>query len=127
MLMRLGEGPRDGATVLPRNAPGADLPFGFRPLGQQAVRIDLVERIARAAHDSRKGRAPFAPDAALATSIGIQPDTLARLMAQLGFRAARPSDDGKPRWMWQGLTPNARPKAPPRDNAFAALAGMLDG
>jgi ATP-dependent RNA helicase SUPV3L1/SUV3 len=127
MLMRLGEGPRDGATVLPRNAPGADLPFGFRPLGQQAVRIDLVERIARAAHDSRKGRAPFAPDAALATSIGIQPDTLARLMAQLGFRAARPSDDGKPRWMWQGLTPNAKPKAPPRDNAFAALAGMLDG
>lgn len=127
MLMRLGEGPRDGATVLPRNAPGADLPFGFRPLGQQAVRIDLVERIARAAHDSRKGRAPFAPDAALATSMGIQPDTLARLMAQLGFRAARPGDDGKPRWMWQGLTPNAKPKAPPRDNAFAALAGMLDG
>jgi len=127
MLMRLGEGPRDGATVLPRNAPGADLPFGFRPLGQQAVRMDMVERIARAAHDSRKGRAPFAPDAALATSMGIQPDTLARLMAQLGFRAARPGDDGKPRWMWQGLTPNAKPKAPPRDNAFAALAGMLNG
>jgi len=127
MLMRLAEGPRDGATVLPRNAPGADLPCGFRPLGQQAVRIDLVERIARAAHDARKGRAPFAPDAALATSMGIQPDTLARLMAQLGFRAARPSDDGKPRWMWQGLTPNAKPKPPPRDNAFAALAGMLDG
>ena len=127
MLMRLAEGPRDGATVLPRNAPGADLPYGFRPLCQQAVRIDLVERIARAAHDARKGRAPFAPDAALATSMGIQPDTLARLMAQLGFRAARPSDDGKPRWMWQGLTPNAKPKPPPRDNAFAALAGMLDG
>jgi len=127
MLMRLADGPRDGATVLPRNAPGADLPYGFRPLGQQAVRIDLVERIARAAHDSRKGRAPFAPDAALATSMGIQPDTLARLMAQLGFRAARPGEDGKPRWMWQGLTPNAKPKPPPRDNAFAALAGMLDG
>ena len=127
MLMRLGEGPRDGATVLPRTVSGADLPYGFRPLGQQAVRIDLVERIARVAHDSRKGRAPFAPDAALATSMGIQPDTLARLMAQLGFRAARPSDDGKARWVWQGLTPNAKPKPPPRDNAFAALAGMLDG
>jgi ATP-dependent RNA helicase SUPV3L1/SUV3 len=127
MLMRLGERPREGATVLPRNAPGADLPFGFRPLGQQAVRIDLVERIARAAHDSRKGRAPFPLDPALATSMGLQPETVARLMAQLGFRAARPGDDGKPRWMWQGLTPNAKPKAPPRDNAFAALAGMLDG
>ena len=127
MMMRLGDGPRDGATVLPRNAPGADLPFGFRPLGQQAVRIDLVERIARAAHDARKGRTPFPLDPALATSMGIQPDTLSRLMAQLGFRAARPGDDGKPRWMWQGLTPNAKPKAPPTDNAFAALAGMLDG
>jgi len=127
MVMRLGDGPRDGATVLPRNAPGADLPFGFRPLGQQAVRIDLVERIARAAHDARKGRAPFPLDPALATSIGIQPDTLARLMAQLGFRSARPGEDGKPRWMWQGLTPNAKPKPPPRDNAFASLAGMLDG
>jgi ATP-dependent RNA helicase SUPV3L1/SUV3 len=127
MLMRLGDGPREGATVLPRSAPGADLPFGFRPLGQQAVRIDLVERIARAAHDARKGRAPFPLDPALATSMGLQPETLARLMAQLGFRAARPGEDGKPRWMWQGLTPNAKPKAPPRDNAFAALAGMLDG
>ena len=127
MLMRLGDGPRDGASVLPRNAPGADLPFGFRPLGQQAVRIDLVERIARAAHDARKGRAPFPLEPALATSIGIQPDTLARLMAQLGFRSARPGEDSKPRWMWQGLTPNSKPKAPPTDNAFAALAGMLDG
>ena len=131
VVMRLGDGPsdgpRDGATVLPRDAPGADLPYGFRPLGRQAVRIDLVERIARAAHDARKGRAPFPLDPALATSMGIQPDTLARLMAQLGFRAARPGEDGRPRWMWQGLTPNAKPKPPPRDNAFAALAGMLDG
>ncbi len=127
MLMWLGDGPREGATVLPRHAPGADLPFGFRPLGQQAVRVDLAERIARAAHDSRKGRAPFALDPALATSMGVQPDTLARLMAQLGFRATKPGEDGKPRWTWQGLTPNAKPTAPPRDNAFAALAGMLDG
>jgi ATP-dependent RNA helicase SUPV3L1/SUV3 len=127
VLMHLGDGPREGATVLARNAPGADLPHGFRPLGAQAVRVDLVERISRAAHDARTGRAPFSPDPALATSMGLQPDTLVRLMAQLGFRAAKPDAEGRPRWMWQGLTPNAKPKAPPRDNAFAALAGMLDG
>ncbi|MDB5681379.1 MAG: helicase [Sphingomonas bacterium] len=132
MLMRLDAGPREGATVLPRGVPGADLPHGFRPLGQQAVRVDLIERIARAAHDARlkqskTGRAPFALDPALATSIGLQPDTLARLMAQLGFRAAKPDADGRPQWLWQGLTPNARPTAPPRDNAFAALADMLGG
>ncbi|MBS0478569.1 MAG: helicase, partial [Proteobacteria bacterium] len=95
VLMRLDGAPREGATVLPRGASGADLTHGFRPLGQQAVRVDLVERIARAAHDARKGRAPFAPDPALATSIGLQPDTLARLMAQLGFRAARPDAEGR--------------------------------
>jgi ATP-dependent RNA helicase SUPV3L1/SUV3 len=132
MLMRLGDGPREGATVLPRGAPGADLPHGFRPLGQQAVRVDLAERIARTAHDARlkqskTGRAPFALDPALATSIGLQPDTLARLMAQLGFRTARPDAEGRPQWLWQGLTPNAKPAAPRTDNAFAALAGMLDG
>jgi ATP-dependent RNA helicase SUPV3L1/SUV3 len=132
MLMQLDAGPREGATVLPRGASGADLPHGFRPLGQQAVRVDLAERIARAAHDARlkqskTGRAPFALDPALATSIGLQPDTLARLMAQLGFRAAKPDADGRPQWLWQGLTPNAKPTAPPRDNAFAALADMLGG
>lgn len=131
-LMRLGDGPREGATVLPKGAQGADLPHGFRPLGTQAVRVDLVERIARAAHDARlkqskTGRAPFALDPALATSIGLQPDTLARLMAQLGFRAAKPDAEGRPQWLWQGLTPNAKPTAPPRDNAFAALADMLGG
>src|SRR3569623_1337882 len=127
VLMRLADAAREGVTVMPRGAPGADLAHGLRKLGQQALRVDLVERIARAAHDARKGRAPFAPDPALATSIGLQPDTLARLMAQLGFRTARPDAEGRPQWMWQGLTPNAKPTAPPKDNAFAALAGMLDG
>ncbi|MBN8808069.1 MAG: helicase [Sphingomonas sp.] len=130
-LMRLDAAPREGATVLPRNAPGAELDHGFRPLGQQAVRVDLVERIARAAHDARArvakhGRAPFVLDPALATSIGLTPDTLARLMAQLGFRTARPDAEGRPRWTWAGMTPNAKPTAPPKDNAFAVLAGMLN-
>src|SRR3569623_706012 len=125
--MPRGAPPREGVTVLPRGAPGADLAHGFRPLGQQAVRVDLVARIARAAHAARTGRAPFATAPALAPSIGLQPDTLARLMAQLGFRTARPDAEGRPQWMWQGLTPNAKPTAPPKDNAFAALAGMLDG
>ncbi|MBB5711967.1 helicase-related protein [Sphingomonas xinjiangensis] len=126
-LMGLAEAPRDGASVLARGTPGADLPHGFRPLGPQAVRVDLVERIARAAHDSRQGRKPFTPDPALATSIGLNPETLARLMAQLGFRTARTQEGEPPRWIWQGLTPAAKPKAPPSNNAFAALAGLRDG
>jgi ATP-dependent RNA helicase SUPV3L1/SUV3 len=110
--------PPEGATVLPRGEAA-----GFRNLGAQAVRIDLVERIARAAHDARNGKAPFAPDPALATSMGLAPETLDRLMAALGFRAAPPAD-GARRWQWRGR-PRPRPiaVAPPRPgNAFAALA-----
>ncbi|MDV3458366.1 helicase-related protein [Sphingomonas sp. HF-S4] len=126
-LMGLAEAPLEGATVLPRSAPGADLVHGFRPLGSQAVRVDLVERIARAAHDARQGRKPFAPDPALATSIGLTPETLARLMAQLGFKTAKTREGEAARWIWQGLTPAAKPKAAPTDNAFAVLAGLRSG
>jgi ATP-dependent RNA helicase SUPV3L1/SUV3 len=114
--------PPDGASVLDRAAPGATLADGYRPLGAQAVRIDLVERIARAAHDARAGRKPFAPDPALATSIGVKPETLARLMAALGFRTAA-AVEGAPHWVWRGIA-RARIAAPPRDNAFAALAAL---
>ena len=112
--------PPEGATVLPRGAATHDT--GFRPLGQQAVRIDLVERIARAAHDSRSGRAPFAPDPALSTSIGLEPATLDRLMTEIGFRALGGEATG--RWIWRGRPP-AKPVIVQHDpdNAFAALAG----
>ncbi|MEO9130734.1 MAG: helicase-related protein, partial [Sphingomonas sp.] len=115
-------GPPDGATVLDRSSPGATLADGYRPLGAQAVRVDLVERIARAAHDARAGRKPFAPDPALATSIGVSGETLARLMAALGFRTA-PVTEGAPRWVWRGIA-RAKVAPPPRDNAFAALAAL---
>ncbi|MGY4394994.1 ATP-dependent RNA helicase SUPV3L1/SUV3 [Sphingomonas sp. UYAg733] len=116
------EGPPDGATVLARGTPGATLDAGFRQIATQAARVDLVERIARSAHDARAGRRPFAPDPALAISIGLAPATLERLMAGLGFRTAPPEND-RPRWIWRG---QARAKAtpPPRDNAFSALADL---
>ncbi|HVJ00813.1 MAG TPA: helicase-related protein [Sphingomonas sp.] len=131
-LMGLADAPPDGATVLPRGTSGADLPHGFRPLGAQAVRVDLVERIARAAHESRAkegkgGRTPFAPDPALATSMGLTPETLARLMAQLGFRTAKAREGEPQRWVWRGLTPVAKPAPPPADSPFAALAGLRHG
>ena len=114
-----------GATTLPRGSAGAVPAMGFRPLGSQAVRIDLVERVARAAHDARArhGKAPFAPDPALAVSMGLEAATTARLMAELGFRSAA-AQDGMPRYVWRG---RARPLvvAPASDNAFAALAGLM--
>ena len=117
--------PPEGATVLPRGVDGATLDSGFRPLGAQAVRIDLVERIARAAHDARQGRKPFAPDPALATSMGLEPATLARLMAELGFQGLK-GEAG--RWVWRGRPP-ARPPGQPvasdPGNAFAGLSVLF--
>jgi len=111
-----------GATVLPRGAAGATLAAGFRALGAQAVRVDLVERIARAAHDARKGRAPFAPDPALATSMGMEAATIARLMAELGFRTVAGEE---PRWVWRGRPPARQAEPVTPQGAFAALAGLV--
>ena len=112
-----------GATVLPAGQ-GA---WGYRRFGPQAVRVDLIERLAQAAHDARKGHAPFAPDPALAVSIGLKPETIARLMAQLGFRPCA-ADGSVAQWRWAPArrrvpVPAPRPVARP-GNAFAALADL---
>jgi len=116
--------PPPGAAVLAR----ADAAAGFRPFAHQALRVDLAERIARAAHDARDGRTPFRPDPALATSLGLLPATLDRLMAELGFRPA-PEDEAAPgpRWTWRGRgRPRAAPPAPARPgSAFAGLAELV--
>lgn len=122
--------PPPGATTLPRGVAGAVLAMGYRPLGAQAVRVDLVERIARAAHEQRlsgspEGRAPFAPDPALAVSIGLEPGTIARLMAELGFRPAASEEGAADRYVWRGRAkPPRRPVSNPT-GAFASLGALL--
>jgi ATP-dependent RNA helicase SUPV3L1/SUV3 len=111
--------PPPGAVVLPAGARP-----GFRTIGRQQLRIDMAERIARAAHEAREGKRPFVPDPALATSAGLEPATLKRLMLQLGFRAT-PGEQGAPEaWRWQGR--RRRDEAPPvnPNSPFAALAGL---
>jgi len=139
--------PPPGAAALP--TPGESELFdawtraGFRPLGAQMLRVDLVERLARIAHDARPGaargsgdggnegahahrRAAFAPDPTLPVSLGLRPASFAQLMLALGFRPAE-GDGGTPartQWIWRGAR-RPRHAAPPRPgNAFAALAGL---
>ncbi|MDB5684545.1 MAG: helicase, partial [Sphingomonas bacterium] len=97
---------------------------GFRPLGAQMLRIDLVERLARLAHDKREGRTAFAPDPALATSLGLRPASFAQLMLALGFRQVDSGAHPHPNWVWRGPRRAAPAAAPRRDNAFAALAAL---
>ena len=115
-------------------------PPGYRPLGKQALRLDLAEKLLRLTHDARvaaKGR-PFVIDPALAISTGLATAGFAQLLRLAGFSAAvpRPLPAGAfgpprpPLWRWR---PSPREQSvqiaplppPPAGSAFAALAGLV--
>ena len=93
------------------------LPAGYRPAGSQAIRVDLAEKILRAAFDARakamgedkKPPARFRIDTALPISIGLEETNIARLLGAAGFRQfrARPLEEsafGPPapdHWSWR--------------------------
>jgi ATP-dependent RNA helicase SUPV3L1/SUV3 len=98
--------------------------LGFRPLGPQMLRVDLVERLARHAHEARGGKDQPVVDQALATSLGLQPQAVAKLMRDLGFRPT----EGEQAWVWRGRGPQREERGRPGPgNAFAALAELRRG
>jgi ATP-dependent RNA helicase SUPV3L1/SUV3 len=115
------------------------LPAGYRRAGGLAIRVDMAEKLFRAAHEQRAAAngGGFAVDAALATSMGLQPDNFRHLMRDAGFRAhePRPLPEGAfgppapAKWTWRPPRkdrPPARDAAPAREgSAFAALAGLV--
>ena len=133
-------------AMLPVIAGRRKLPSGYRHAGSQAIRIDLAEKIIRAAHETRAKaqgtgkqqdrRRKFVLDLALPVSVGLEEDNAIRLLGQAGFRVqrARPLKDGafgppRPdRWEWR---PSRRKQersqpVPPREgSAFAALADLV--
>jgi ATP-dependent RNA helicase SUPV3L1/SUV3 len=118
--------PPESVVVLP--APREEeLPrlqkLGFRCVGPQMLRVDLVERLARHAHEARAGKAQPVVDQALATSLGLQPQAVARLMRDLGFRAS----DGETGWKWRGPARRRAERQAAPANAFAALAQLRRG
>jgi ATP-dependent RNA helicase SUPV3L1/SUV3 len=115
---------RSKAPMLALPAPGVtvtDIPepmSGYRKFGAKQVRIDLVERIARALHDRRKARLPFIPDPALATSFGVDAATFDQILRACGFRS-----EGGGNWVWRSRPRAAPPKPSPQSPHFAALEG----
>ena len=116
------------------------LPAGYRRAGGQAIRVDMAEKLFRAAHEQRAkaGRGDFEVNTALATSMGLAPENFRLLMRDAGFRpsqlrALREGAFGPPapvRWSWR--PPRKDRKEPERgsqparqDGAFAALAGLV--
>jgi ATP-dependent RNA helicase SUPV3L1/SUV3 len=119
--------------------PGAKrLPSGYRPAGDQAVRIDIAEKLLRAAHDARAkaGRGGFALDPALAVSTGLSEASWRRLLGAAGFRfqPARKLKEGafgppgRDTWHWRPSRrsePQSAPSRPREGGAFAALADLV--
>jgi ATP-dependent RNA helicase SUPV3L1/SUV3 len=118
--------PPHSSVVLPTPPDRALLGrLGFRAAGPQMIRVDMAERIAARAHEARAGEAEDAIDAALVTSLGLLPETVAKLMRDIGFRP----NEAAPGWIWRGRERRRRPRAPetPGSNHFAALAGLKRG
>jgi ATP-dependent RNA helicase SUPV3L1/SUV3 len=119
---------------------------GYRLAGGSWLRIDMIERLARAAHQARLARkadsgetallAGFTPDSGLATSLGLSAADYAAVLRLLGFRMHA---DGS--WIWkprrkphisasqekqQKPSRHALTVFPPSHNAFAGLASLLE-
>ena len=113
-------------AMLPVLADNKTLPAGYRPAGSQAIRVDLAEKILRAAFEARgkagaanaKTRHPhFRIDLALPVSIGLDEENARRLLGSAGFRVqrARPLDEGvqgppaPDSWVWRPRRSSGRP------------------
>ena len=132
--------PDAGAVCVAGGEPAGLRIAGFRPVGAQWLRSDMVERIARQAHAARLQAATprvaakpdggadsagiaaaadalpgFAIDAALATSLGLADGARRQLLAALGFRAV--GDPAADRWRWTGKVPRAPARSAPRGRA----------
>jgi ATP-dependent RNA helicase SUPV3L1/SUV3 len=94
--------------------------LGFRSAGPQMIRVDMAERLARHAHEVRAGKDGRVVDEALVTSLGLQPQALARLMRDIGFRPGA-GDSG---WVWRGRAPQRPRREPGVSHAFAALGEL---
>ena len=111
--------PDPSAATLDGAADPRGAGLAFRRLGDSWLRVDLADRLATHAHlvKAAKGNDPV--DHALATSLGLGPDALRRLMAEVGFV---PSGEA---WRWRGTRrPSRAPERARPGNAFAALATL---
>ena len=125
LLHRLGIDRRPLEARMAAVIEGArQLPAGYRRAGRQAIRLDMAEKLFRAAHEQRakSGGKQFTVDAALATSMGLAAESFAALMREAGFRALeqRPLAEGAfgppapQRWTWR---PPRRDAMPVREEA----------
>ncbi|MBN8820102.1 MAG: helicase [Sphingomonas sp.] len=118
--------PAAGAVLLPAGEAldevGAQI-AGFRKLGEAWLRIDMVERLARGAHEAIAAGKPYGADDPTIVSIGLNEESFLDLMRQAGFRPVADAAEGAPNWQFRG-----RPKArPPRADRGLRRAAPRQG
>ncbi len=82
---------------------------GFHPVGSRAVRIDMIERLARAMQAQRDGRTPFVPEDNWLASLGLGREDFVRLMRLIGY--GQRVTEGGAAFEWRGMRPPRRPHA----------------
>jgi ATP-dependent RNA helicase SUPV3L1/SUV3 len=141
LLKEIGADPRPLQAGMEAVIAGSGpVPAGYRRAGNQAIRVDMAEKLFRAAHEvrARAGRRAFRLDPALATSMGLAPDNVLRLMRDAGFRpgerrALPEGAFGPPApllWSWRPPRKDRMPeradgRPTPKGGAFAGLAELL--
>ena len=107
-----------GAATLTADADPRGASLAYRRAGRTWIRIDLADRLASHARKVRSAGGSDPVDAALATSIGLDEETVGKLMNDVGFTRAGDA------WRWRGR--RHRPGGEQRlgSHAFAELAKL---
>ena len=111
--------PAPGAATIEGEIDPRGAALAYRRLGRTWLRVDLADRLASHAHKVRSAGGDSPLDEELATSVGLDPDSISRLMVEIGV--ARAGDS----WKWRGRR-HGRPERSDsrKPNAFAALATL---
>ena len=109
--------PAGAATLGPEADPRA-ASLAYRRAGRTWVRIDLADRLASHAHKVRSAGGKDPVDATLANSIGLDEETIGRLMNDVGFTRAGDA------WHWRGRRGPRPDFRPTGSHAFAELAKL---
>ncbi|MEO5808651.1 MAG: helicase, partial [Sphingomicrobium sp.] len=111
--------PNPSAAVLDGDADPRGAGLAFRRLGVRWLRVDLADRLATHAHLVKAAGSGDPVDHAFVTSLGLDAETVRKLMAEIGFVPAGEV------WKWRGAQrPHRRADAPRPGNAFAELAKL---
>jgi ATP-dependent RNA helicase SUPV3L1/SUV3 len=110
--------PPTGAATLTAEADPRGATLAYRRLGRDWLRVDLADRLASHARKVRSAGGEDPVDAALATSVGLSDEALAKLMAEVGFTRSGEA------WKWRARRPDRSGRKPTGSHAFAELAKL---